>query len=262
MIRNAFAANEAEQFSSTFRGTEHSVQRHMGAYLHKLKHAPHELEKEVEKAEHVVAEDAKEIEHKAKRALSPQSSADEDAEEDEGWTSDHSAPTASTSGDADGRKRSKSPKHKHTSKPIVSAPRKTRRRSSMRKGMLGRAHLLKQKQPESSAVFEDSDGETNEGRGRSQAAGSSQPGDGLASRGSAKNLRIDVIRSGSSRRDESPAKSIRFADEMDDDSRSGARTPRSSILQENPSPHRQGSLDDVDSPKNKVTFELPEAGKT
>lgn len=224
--------------------------------MHKLKHVPHEIETDVEEADH----DTKEMGHKAKHAMSPQSSHDNEEEDDEGWASDHSVNqqrNTSASTITDGKKQTKSPKPKFLPKPVG----KGRRRSSMRKGVFGRAHLLRQKQPESSSAFEDSDGEdSDDHRGRRETA-LAGPADGLVSRGSLRSIRIDSIRGIDARREESPVRSIRFVG--DEENRSGANTPRLSILQDSSSgsPH-QGSIDDTDSPKNKVTFDLSGSDKT
>jgi len=239
--------------TSTFRGTEGSVSRTLNAHMNKLRHAPHELENETEKAEHIVRDGIEEVEQKAKHMLPPLSSRDDD--EDEGWTSDRSdnqRPTASTSTSADRRR---SPKLKPSSKAVATPPRKGRRRNSMRKGVFGRAHLSKQKHPEDAAVFEDSD-EEQDGRGRTQiTAGEAE--EEIGRRGSAINSRIDVIKRINARREESPTRSIRFADETgDEEHKSGITTPQISILQDSSALSRQTSLDDADSPKNKVTFEI------
>ncbi|KIM73685.1 hypothetical protein PILCRDRAFT_722707 [Piloderma croceum F 1598] len=239
--------------TSTFRGTEGSVSRTLNAHIDKLRHAPHELEKEIEKAEHIVREGVEEVEQKAKHILPPQSSRDDD--EDEGWTSDRSdnqQPTASTSTSADHRK---SQKLKSSSKAAAAPPRKGRRRNSMRKGVFGRAHLSKQNHPEDAAVFEDSD-EEKDGRGRSQIT-TGEAEDEFGRRGSAINSRIDAIRRIDARREESPTRSIRFADETGDEEHiSGTTTPQISILQDSSVLPHQTSLDDADSPTNKVTFEI------
>jgi sodium/hydrogen antiporter len=259
VIKNAYASSEAEQLSSTFRGTEDSVKHTLRAYIDKLKHAPHELEKEVEKAEQTIRKDAKDVEHKAKDVLSLQPGHDE---EDEGWSSDHSdnrQPTGSTSTSVGRRKRSRSPTSKVQPKAVGAPQRKSRRRNSVRKGMLGRVDLLKQKQREHPFVFDDSDGEGDDHRGRSRAA-VTKTEDELTHLGSARNLRLDAIRRIDARREESPTRSIRFADEVeveDEEHRSGTTTPQISILQESsPGSPLQLSSDDADSPKNKVTFDV------
>lgn len=94
VIKNAYASDEAEQLSSTFDGTEESVNSTLGAHIDIV---PHELEKEIEDVEHTIHDEANEAGQKAKHVLSVQLNHDE---EDEGWTSDHSdsqQPIASTS---------------------------------------------------------------------------------------------------------------------------------------------------------------------
>src|SRR5882762_1248602 len=237
--------------SSSFRGTEDSVNRALGAYIDRLKHIPHDLETDVKNAEHIIRGEAKEVEHKTTQILQPQST----EEEDDGWASDRSdgqQATASTSTPTRRRNRSKSPTSKSRVPPkaIGAPPRKGRRRSSMRKGMLGRVHILKHKHPDNPSVFEDSDGESDDHRGRSHGAFTNVKDD-LNRHGSPRNPRFDSIRRIHALRDQSPARSIRFADEVEDENISGTNTPRVSILQE-PSPGSplQPSLDAVEFPKN------------
>jgi len=135
------------------------VNRALGAYIDRLKHIPHDLETDVKNAEHIIRGEAKEVEHKTTQILQPQST----EEEEDGWASDRSdgqQATASTSTPTRRRNRSKSPtpKSRLPPKAIGAPPRKGRRRSSMRKGMLGRVHILKHKHPDNPSVFEDSDG--------------------------------------------------------------------------------------------------------
>lgn len=255
VVKNAFASSEAEQMSQHFHGTEDHVQRSLHTHLQKLKTAPHELEKDVEHAEHAIHDGAKDIENKARRAFSRNSSPEDD--EDEGWASDQSVNQEGSSSSAtDHRKRAKSSKIPST--PIGAPPRKGRRRNSMRKGMFGRVHMMKQKQPDDAPAFEDDDGEGEEDneRGRSPADSNASG----SSRGSSlRRGRFDTLwRIDTRSRDGSPARSVRFADA--DENRSGANTPRISILQETSSPSSplQNSLDDS---RSKVTFDLPESGK-
>jgi hypothetical protein len=99
----------------------------------------------------------------------------------------------------------------------------------MQKGVFGRAYLSKQKHLEDAAVFEDSD-EEKDGRGRSQiTTGEAE----IGRRGSAINSRIDVIKRIDARREESPTRSIRFADETgDEEHKSETLTPQTAILQD------------------------------
>lgn len=254
VIKNAFAPGEAGPISSTFRSADTAVHRTRGAYMGKLKNVPHEVGTKVAEAEHVVSDDAKEVGNRVGHVMVPQSSQSNGEDEDDGWASDRSTnqQRGASISTTDGKKRFKSPKLKFVPKPVG----KGRRRSSMRKGMLGRAHLTQQAQPETSSVFGESDEE--EDRGRRDIA-LVEPKDEHVSRGSGRGLRLDLIRGIDARREDSPARSIRFQDEVKDEgNRSGTNTPRLSILHDSftGSP-RQGSIDDVDSSKNKVTFDLP-----
>ena len=234
MVRDFYVSDEAEQLSPTFRGTEDSV-------------GPHELE-EINKVE-LAAVRGLGVQ-KSRRTSTPSAVADDD---DEGWASDGSdRPHASTSCSTENEKKSsKPPKQKHSSKPVGVVSRKGRRRNSMRKGMWGHAYLMKQ-QRRSSPGLEDSDGEEaddheEEGdiRGRSS---SEVPAHGSRS---LRNLRIDTIIRGTRSREDSPSRSIRFADEVNnDDNRSGYNTPQS------PNSHlHDGSVDEPNS-LQRVNFEL------
>ncbi|KAF7978637.1 hypothetical protein HWV62_45136 [Athelia sp. TMB] len=223
VIRNAYAAGEADEIAQTFSGTQAHVRERLDAHLHELEHAGHE-----------VAEGAR-------RALSPRH--DEDQDEDEGWASD-----GEPAQDAEPRTRSRSPRVKPApSKPVGAKP--GRRRNSMRKGLFGRAHLAKQHAQRAGAgaddaVFEEDAEDARRGRGAD--AGS------LRSR--LDGLRVDP------RREASPARSVRWADGGDSGegtpSRSGTSTPRVSILHDASapaSPH-QNSFEEA---KGRVTFDLP-----
>lgn len=227
MVRNAYAAGEADQIAQTFSGTEAHVRERLAAHLHELEHAGHE-----------VAEGAR-------RALSPRHDAedqDQDQDEDEGWASD-----GEPAQDAEPRTRSRSPRVKPApSKPASAKP--GRRRNSMRKGMFGRAHLAKQRGAED-AVAEEAD-DARRGRGGPADAGSLRS-------------RLDGLR----QREASPARSVRWADGgegaqsrsgEDTPNRSGTSTPRVSILHDasapaSASPH-QNSFEEA---KGRVTFDLP-----
>lgn len=243
MTRNFYAANEVEQLSSTFHGTEASAGHHM---TDKLRPAHHGLEKEINEVEHAGLEG---LEEKSKQTLAPPAILHDD---DDGWASDGSdRPHASTSGSTENEKKSsKSSKQKYSSKSVGMVPRKGRRRTSMRKGMWGRAYLMKQKRSSSGFDSEDSDGEEANGHEEDDSGRSSSGVPAHRSR-SLRNLRIDTIIRGTRSRDDSPSRSIRFADEVhSDDNRSGYHTPRS------PDSHlHNGSVDEPDSVQ-RVTSEL------
>ena len=96
---------------------------------------------------------------------------------------------------------------------------------------------------------------------RTSTSHSSRPGTG---QNSPRHFRVDSIKalhSPDSLREVSPSRSVRFAD---DENRSGANTPRMSIFQNDSrpgTPTESMILDDPDSARNKVTFDLPKPGK-
>ena len=231
--------------SSTLRATGDSVNRTLGAHIDNM---PQELEKGVERAEHVIQDEPGEAEHYE----------EEEEEEEEGWTSDRSdnEPSAAS---PNRRGRSNSPKSRTSPKAVGAPPRRGRRRSSLRKGTPGRTHLpLKlQPHPEISSLSEGADGQDGGGhreRGRSEVVVSEVNSDEPPFR---KNRWLDTIRHMDARREASPARSIRFADEIgDEENRSGAATPQLSILQDSGPPPLPLTSGDVDSPQSKVTFEV------
>jgi sodium/hydrogen antiporter len=288
VVRDCFAPGDSEeQASSSFRGDRPTVRQSVAAHLDKLTHTPHEIDKTTNKIEENI--------HKVRRAMAPSASLDE--EDEEGWASDHSAASSHREGSAvqpseigsDGKKRSKPPKKKPV---IKSAPLgKGRRRNSMRRGLFGQVHQIMDRKTQSfsespthsreSSVHEGSETEEEDsGRGRrsimihdpstwrprtadssgSGTAPSSRPG---TARSSIRNLRTDLIRADARSRDESPSRSIRFADE--DRPGSGASTPtaRHSLFYPGhaiTSSHERSHSDDLESGTNRVTFDIPGEG--
>jgi sodium/hydrogen antiporter len=290
VMRNAFAPGDGEeQTTSSFRGDRHTVRQTVAAHIDKLTNAPHEIDGEVDNNKSRIENN---VENKTRRAIASVASLDE--EDEEGWASDHSAASSSRDGSAvqqsevgpDGKKRSKPPKKKPAIKSVPLG--KGKRRNSMRRGLLGQVHqIMDRKTPtvtespthsHDSSANEDSETEEDFARGRrsimihdpstssrprtadssrSGTAPSSRPG---TARSSIRNLRADLIRAGARSRDESPSRSIRFADE--DRPGSGASTPtaRHSLLypgHTTASTHERSPSDDLESGNNRVTFDLP-----
>jgi hypothetical protein len=248
VINNAYAPSETERASSSFHRLEESLRHKLQRHTNDHRHALHKAGKNLECAEDSIRKEVGAVEQNVEHMVSPQTSHEE---EDEGWTSDPSEnePVASASTSANCTIRSESPKPKSSSKGLVT-PRRGRRHNSIRKRMLRRGHPSTQKLPEDPAVIEDSDVEAESDRGRSQPAITKADG-GFGQWSAARRSRIDAIRRIDVRREESPARSIRFADEVgDDDNRSGITTPQI------PTSPRRASSDDEGSSKNKVTFDL------
>ena len=228
--------------SSTFRATGDSVNRTLGGA-----HTDKMPQKGVERTEDVIQDEPGEAERDEE---------EEEEEEEDGWTSDPSdnEPSAAS---PNRRGRSNSPKSRTSPKAVGAPPRRGRRRSSLRKGTPGRTHLpLKlQPHPEISSLSEGADGQGgHRERGRSEVVVSEVNSDEPPFR---KNRWLDTIRHMDARREASPARSIRFADEIgDEENRSGAATPQLSILQDSGPPPLPLTSGDVDSPQSKVTFEV------
>ncbi|KII86706.1 hypothetical protein PLICRDRAFT_43355 [Plicaturopsis crispa FD-325 SS-3] len=238
VVRNAYAP-EGEELSSTFRGKQEAVHKSLSEHLHQLTHAPHELGHDVKKAEETVHHDVKDIEEKAKHVIAPQPSHEED---EEGWASDNGESSSAP------RTRSKSPKTKPPSlkatRPAPPVPRRSRRRYSIRRGVLGHG-----RHPSTAtqdfAIDDALSDEEDDARGPEAEPQASRS----ASVSSARNPRLGLLRS----RETSPTRSVRFADEGRPGS--GTNTPRISLF-------RSDSLgtetdEGPESPRNRVTFELP-----
>ncbi|KAH9891749.1 Sodium/hydrogen exchanger family-domain-containing protein [Cubamyces lactineus] len=279
--RNAYGPNETT--TNRLRVAEDETAHVVGEIRDKMRRAPSQLEDALAHAERGIKHEAREVGEKAKEAgetamhaLSPQQShsrpGPEDhetnregggSEEDEGWMSDQSAGEPSS---AAGKGRTKSPKLKIPKPKInVSRPVGTRRRTSMRRGVLGqRPQVIQRSQSEDFSsrrqpVAEEVD--EDDGRGRSSAlrppAGSRQPS-GMRT---PQHRRIDSIRSANQSREMSPARSVRFAGEAGLD-RSGHATPRllSPTGPSTPTATAHGSeaeTEEDDSPRSQVRFSLP-----
>lgn len=168
-----------------------------------------------------------------------------DDEDEEGWASDASAgsgresPTVQRS-----RSRSSKPKSLGKSLPI---------------GTPSRRHRSKRDSPGSSRANQD-DGPSNIGSRDRTPLRRPDLLDTHSRTGSLRNLRLDNLRGveGRASREQSPARSVRFADSDRFNSPRGFTFPAESPS----SPQSQTPpTDEEDSPKNRVTFEVPQDPK-
>lgn len=240
------------------------------------------------------------MEQRAKDAILPPPREEEEEQaqdDDEGWASDRSNghPPASSSASPAKKARSKSPKQKNILPKLGASPiRRPRRRNSVRRSTSavqplrppkvhyeegGYAHdrgrYTGPKDTQTSHPHhrhghkhDKSNDNDNDNDHRSSKTGDnshkSRPHNSRPS-----NFRLDTLRSihswAGTPREVSPARSVRFANE-DNSTRgpgSGANTPRGSMLISDSSPGTPATPmeEDTDSPKTKVTFELPRPGK-
>ncbi len=242
--RNAYGPSETTTHKLRVAGG--TSRRVVNDLRDKLRQAPHELEKTVAHAEQGIMDEVHDIEQAAHHALSPQSSPTntrkkeregetrgQQDEEDEGWMSDQSASEPSGSGaEREGKPRGKSPKHK--------SPKGSRKRISIRRGALGQRpkSILHQTQSEdnfrarrpsvnlndeedesrnASGAHTPAEREHNEQRGRTSTVrvmAPSGPGTHTPPHARPTHRRIDSIRSAAPSREMSPARSVRFADDL------------------------------------------------
>ncbi|EPQ54422.1 hypothetical protein GLOTRDRAFT_61511 [Gloeophyllum trabeum ATCC 11539] len=263
VVRNAFESN-AEKMTSLYRGRHDIVHQTVEANLSRLRHAQHEVGKSMEKAEenvqhglHAAEHGMQNAERRAEGVLLPhgessdQGHDQEQGAEDEGWMSDHSIEIDESSPShvsfSDRRPRSKSPKQRSPSK--TGSSRTGRHRPSGRKGILARPQLLSHNRTQSLGdLGEDHRVLTLDSPTSSRP---NTPDIRLP-----RHSRIQTMRSAAASRDASPARSIRFAD----DPPSGASTPRGPLSPRSPSTPLASPTSpttDDDSPKTKVTFDLP-----
>ncbi|EMD40247.1 hypothetical protein CERSUDRAFT_112439 [Gelatoporia subvermispora B] len=286
------ASSPEETTTETFRVAEDAAEHVVGEIRDKIHNAPNfgEIVHKAQDNFHHNSQDlvdmAHEVEHKAKQAFGMRDerrqnghNGDHHDEDDEGWVSDASngQPHASTSA-AEEERRSKSPKSKSPKLPKAPSVRPStgRRRTSIRRGLLGG-------RPVSSIARSYSDNllgrhrEEPEQDQNGYDAGTESPGD---ARGRQPALRADTARTASSlrlprharvdslralesprpSRDQSPTRSVRFADTPE---RSGFATPRilspTSALSPTSSSEVSSDVEGetgVDSPRN-VRFSLP-----
>ncbi|KAI0720582.1 Sodium/hydrogen exchanger family-domain-containing protein [Cerioporus squamosus] len=303
--RNVYGPSETTTHRLQVAGE--ASHRVVGDIRHKLRHAPEEVENALGQAEQGIKKEAHEIEHAAMHALSPQTSPSNSRkkqrkergqdEEDEGWMSDQSAgePSGSGSGaEREGKARGKSPKHK--------SPKGSRKRISIRRGVLGQRpkSILHHSQSEDNFRArrptvnlndtDDGDGESrnasgaqtpaepeqDERRGRTSAMRTSTPsGSGTHTPAHVRptHRRIDSIRSAAPSREMSPARSVRFADDLSRVvSPTSPTSPRSPTTPHTPdtgtplinseesnsqSQTETDQQEDDDSPRSQVRFSLP-----
>jgi NhaP-type Na+/H+ or K+/H+ antiporter len=268
--------------SSTFSGPAHIIHTHLDAAMNKLRSAPHALEKNVSKTADAIREDVHKL-HDEAMGKTPPDATPEDSEDDSdgGWASDQSGTAHKVDRDSGSTSmidRGKSGKEK-VAAPVPGPPppvRKRRRRNSIRRGLMGSAHDFIDSEGQASPASlttDDSDGSIRRGRlplasarmgsARPSTApgGSSRtaPNTRQSSGSSPRHLRLESVRTLDSRsqREESPSRSIRFADDGRLYSRSGASTSRLSTFQNDSTPEAlpESPIDD----KNKVTFDLSKA---
>ncbi|TFK93083.1 hypothetical protein K466DRAFT_479289 [Polyporus arcularius HHB13444] len=279
--RNAYGPSETTTHKLRVAGG--TSRRVVNDLRDKLRQAPHELEKTVAHAEQGIMDEVHDIEQAAHHALSPQSSPTnirkkeregetrgQQDEEDEGWMSDQSASEPSGSGaEREGKPRGKSPKHK--------SPKGSRKRISIRRGALGQRpkSILHQTQSEdnfrarrpsvnlndeedesrnASGAHTPAEREQNEQRGRTSTVrvmAPSGPGTHTPPHARPTHRRIDSIRSAAPSREMSPARSVRFADDL-----SRVVSPTSPTNSQSQTETEQQQNDD-DSPRSQVRFSLP-----
>ncbi|KAK7044881.1 Na-H-exchanger domain-containing protein [Favolaschia claudopus] len=268
VIRNV----DGNDVSSAYRGREEVVHK----IVDKIRHAPREIETDLEI-----------LGRRFEERLSPtrrhhaQHTQPADDDDEEGWASDRSetGPAAGPSTSRDeGRKRSKSPKSKAS----------TKRRSSTRKGLLG--HFTRDRtrgasaadsppappppivvSPQAMTPAETSESPTREST--TQVSGP-MPTDYAYRRSSSSFLdptspvsprqsrrtRVDSLRrqhSARPSRDPSPARSVRFAE----GTVSGTSTPVTADFGEDArSPPRPQNSEDSNGDRGRITFDLPDNG--
>lgn len=256
--RNAFAEGE-ETTTSVIRGEPGHVKDAARDYIHKLQHAPHEAEKELERTRQHVKEGVREVEGRAMQkadevagAASAISHPDEG--DDEGWTSDPEP----NNGDP-------GPSNSAAAETSVSASRSPDRKVKGPKPKGGlfaagrrRPRIRRRGSSSQSQPMDDDEKE----RGRTHATKPVvrlQPITDEDKRGSLRSPRLDHLRSYEGRRTASPSRSVRFAD--DDDSE--PRTPSWRTPLDTPSPGTPragtpppGEEGDVEAHKTHVSFDL------
>ncbi|KAJ7585198.1 Sodium/hydrogen exchanger family-domain-containing protein [Mycena floridula] len=215
--------------SSKFRGSHASVHQQLHAYVDKVRDT---WGPEVEKIEELIDRigQARGVHHEDVVA-SPLHH--EEHDDDEGWASDGSnaGPSTTSLSDRKARTRSKSPKtkSKHVIPKLGTPPpaHRSRKAQSMRRTLMSRLPDDTERGRLSISVDQPS------------SSGSSTPG------GSIRNSTGGIL---SPSRDHSPTRSVHFIDQ--EERRNSSSTPLS-----------PGELEDIDSARSKVTFELPPTPK-
>lgn len=260
VLKNAYGPGETHRTAfSVAEGAMHDTKTEIKK---RLAHAPDELRRAetglvhaAEDIEHEAGKKVSEVEHKFKRAVGSDDStsrrsrpgtagttetSDHGLEEEEGWMSDHEA-EASSPGDKDGRKKSKSPKSKSklsVSKPLGVITTSRRRQSFRRSALTGiRPHQGRSASDGQIVIITDGEEDSEDHRGRrSTPRGEHRPSTSASSTslipptspGSLRHHRIDSLRSSRHHsRELSPSRSIRWADEQDvsESYRQGTMTP-------------------------------------
>ncbi|KAF9220867.1 hypothetical protein BS17DRAFT_286688 [Gyrodon lividus] len=275
IIHNAFeSTKENTSIHLKAAGTALRTSR---AYLQHVFQAPEEIQTNVEQVEETIKENLHAAEDEAQKVLSATrgSSGDNldrsmegEPDEEENWASDRSgddgivSPSGAQS-PGDRRKRPKLGMGKTAHKQIgVGLSRKSRRRSSVSEQGSFSAHarhlLVDQSQPLSpgTGAQESTVAEHADRRGR--RSNPDRHSSDVSAHRSIKHRRLESLKLDQHSRDQSPTRSVRFADEE----RSGTSTPRISTLQNEPwLPDNQVGDSPVDedeeSMKGRVTFELP-----
>lgn len=268
VIYNAFKPSE-RVVHSRFSGGESGALQAGRAYLHKLHHAPEDIQRGAEHVEENVKHDTYALESKAREVFQVGGSSDENTgaaegdEDEEGWASDKSGDgdgPAHLSGELPGdhRKRTRSFKTKGGTHPAATRnTRNHRRRQSTGDGGTFSSHarqLLEQVPP---AAFTTEPGEIapledEDQRGRSHAP--HRQGSGHTGRRSIQHRRLESLKTSEhNSRDVSPARSVRFVDE---ERRSGATTPRMTLDQAPQGSSSEPSTTDDSESRGKVTFGL------
>ncbi|KAI0696016.1 hypothetical protein BC835DRAFT_917083 [Cytidiella melzeri] len=200
-----------------------------------IEHAMHDIRDAVSREAHHAEDIMDDLGARARNtlSLSPSSSSRHKPksahhDEDEEWMSDAEGdgdgdPAGGSS--ADGRQKSRSPKSKAPKMAVALKPHGGRRRMSIRRGMLGaRVPLSKDPQEERASSR---DGEREESAEQQDRGRRLRTVDSRASSVRLMHHRVDSLRSidTATRRDASPTRSIRWADESEGGRRSGLNSP-------------------------------------
>ncbi|KAF9240279.1 Sodium/hydrogen exchanger family-domain-containing protein [Melanogaster broomeanus] len=275
IIRNAFEPTKKDS-SVHLKAAAGTAIRTSRDYLQQFRHAAEQVQKRAEQAGETIEHDLQVAGARAREVVSAtrastgdnfdRSTEGEPGYEDD-WASDLSGDDVSVKPSGDRRKRPRQGKGKAVPKQIgVGLSRKGRRRSSMSEQSSLSAHtrpsLVDQSQlqsppPSGGDVQDPSDvPEATDWRGRSSPP--ERQGSDLSAPQSIKHRRLESLRLHRHSRDESPSRSVRFADEE----RSGMSTQRNSMLQNEPwfASNQVGDSpvdEDEGSMKERVTSELP-----
>ncbi|KAL6302845.1 Sodium/hydrogen exchanger family-domain-containing protein [Sparassis latifolia] len=265
--RDAFGPRESA--SDTLRDAGDAAQSTIQNARQRIRRVPNDLEHLFERAEEGLQEETHEMERTVATAENRLGMEGAHEEEDEGWMSDTSdrRPEVSTSTEGKEKSRSRSPKKPGKLPSLRPTLSTTRRRSSIRRGVLAiRTSRRLSGSDAASRPPEDSDGEPSpETAGEHHSRPEVRPGS--ASRPSSlRHARVDSLRSSESprSREHSPTRSVRFAISP---TPSGYNSPRitSPSSPVTPLPGSEAPSEDerevVDSPRAQVRFNLPTAGE-